>query len=1037
MRKSFQLIVVLLLISKIMVAQANQDLLLDEVKHFNTNEFNGGSIEHLKTVVHPSGDLIVAGTFYNTADLDPGTGQALYTSFGKRDFFLSRIQSNGNIVFLKVLQSAGDCILGDLMIDMGENLLITGSYVDSLNFSPGNDTALLTNTGIRQAFIARYDDQGSFLFVKQIKSTGFSQANFLAVHPDGTIGFTGTFQGRADLDPGPDSVMYSVGTQYTPMFCIKMDNNGQYLKNVIIFPMSNPVAAPKVAFDTNGEIILAGTFFGNADFDPSLESYILNGSSKGNAFIARYLSDGSLIFALQFSSGINIAAEDLKIDKANNIYLSGIFSGTADFDPGPGVQNKTSSGTYGTNQDIFMVKISPEGYFSFAHVFGKQYKNYGSQLLIKPNNNVVLVAYFLYSADMDPGPGNSNISDSYSMSLIIAEYTPTGNFVKAQRPLLKASEEIYIPAICISPAGDYWISDLNFQNLYLTNADNSFSETIYANRDYYEGFIIRVNSADSIKFIGGLGKMRAITDNSSVAFSRTDSSGNRYISGSFRGRLIPQEQVGSTPLMAYNNNYSGVFNSKYDKYGNILYLTSITGPGVLKIAGFEPDEEGNTYLVGTSKGDIDFDPGPATSYLSPRGNDDISFMAKYDPGGELIFLKKFAASCEIKKVLKKQDGTFDLAGVFSDPVNFNNISGQTISPEKYTYNIFYANVTTTGYSNKFWKIKSNDLQDFGNDPMGNIYITGEMDETIDVSTHSTPFLVSKPAITSSNKVIFLVKYDSMGNVQYGFGSASPNSSSGRVRISANAADGSVIMISNFVGKFDADPGTEVYEVSNPNPPSSTIKAEFIARYDSIGKLVFAYNLLGPGKFGINSPSLQVVSNGNFYLWGIVNGPSDFQFGPTEKIIYRSDSSKNTTFSKCYLAKYNSDGKVIYVKPFGGEPNSVSIYGAWFNKNQIHLSGTLFSYSNLSPAREKWYGLASESTRGFSTAVSEYNVYTSVKDGYWNDADTWEGGIVPIPGQIVTIKHLVELQGNTTVAQLEIMPGANLEIAPGGRLTILR
>ena len=109
-----------------------------------------------------------------------------------------------------------------------------------------------------------------------------------------------------------------------------------------------------------------------------------------------------------------------------------------------------------------MVKISPEGYFSFAHVFGKQYKNYGSQLLIKPNNNVVLAAYFLYSADMDPGPGNSNISDSYSMSLIIAEYTPTGNFVKAQRPLLKAPEEIYIPAICISPAGDYWISDLNF-----------------------------------------------------------------------------------------------------------------------------------------------------------------------------------------------------------------------------------------------------------------------------------------------------------------------------------------------------------------------------------------------------------------------------------------------------------------------------------------------------------------------------------------------------------------------------------------------
>jgi hypothetical protein len=312
-----------------------------------------------------------------------------------------------------------------------------------------------------------------------------------------------------------------------------------------------------------------------------------------------------------------------------------------------------------------------------------------------------------------------------------------------------------------------------------------------------------------------------------------------------------------------------------------------------------------------------------------------------------------------------------------------------------------------------------------------------MDETVDVSTHSTPFPVLKPEVTSSNKVIFLVKYDSLGNVKYGFSSASPNSSSSRVRISANATDGSVVMLSNFTGKFDADPGSEVYEISNPNPSSSIIKAEFIARYDSIGKLVFAYNLLGPGKSGINSPSVHMVPNGNFYLWGIVNGPTDFQFGPTEKIIYRSDSSKNTAFSKCYLAKYNSDGKVIYVKHFGGEANSVSINGAWFNKNQIHLSGNLYSYSNLSPAREKWYGLASASNRGFSTTVSEYNVYTSVKDGYWNDPDTWEGGIVPIPGQIITIKHQVELQGNTSANLVEIKPGGELYLAPGATLTILR
>jgi hypothetical protein len=520
-----------------------------------------------------------------------------------------------------------------------------------------------------------------------------------------------------------------------------------------------------------------------------------------------------------------------------------------------------------------------------------------------------------------------------------------------------------------------------------------------------------------------------------VEFSRSDSSGNRYICGTFNGRLIPQEQAGENPVSVYNN--GAVFNCKYDKNGNIVYLNSFGGLGPIKIAGFEADETGNIYLFGSIEGQVDFDPGPATYYLYSNMHDPVAFMAKYGPAGNLIFVNALARDCEIKKVLKKPDGSFNLAGRFWEFANFNHVPGGNIYPENFTSNIFYANISTSGYCNKFWKIKADEIQDFSHDPKGNIYITGVLEKTLDLSTNSTPFLVSIPEGTVFYKAVYLVKYDSAGNVKYGFRSATPHANNTRVRISANTENGSVIITSNFQGTFDADPGPGIFEVADSNQAGSGIIPQFIARYDSTGNLVFAYNLLNRGKIGIGPPSVNMLTNGHFYLCGIFTRPSDFQIGPTEKIFYKSPTSKDPQFSKCYLAKYSDEGKLIYLKSFGGEVGSTGIYEVHIEGNRIHLSGNLYTQSNLSPARQQWFGTASEINRGFSTLVSEYNVYTSVKDGYWNDPDTWEGGIVPIPGQIITIKHQVELQGNTTANLVEIKPGGELYLAPGATLTILR
>jgi hypothetical protein len=56
----------------------------------------------------------------------------------------------------------------------------------------------------------------------------------------------------------------------------------------------------------------------------------------------------------------------LEVDSSGNVYTTGIFSGTADFDPGTGVSNLTSAG----GDDVFISKLNSDGSLAWAKSWG-------------------------------------------------------------------------------------------------------------------------------------------------------------------------------------------------------------------------------------------------------------------------------------------------------------------------------------------------------------------------------------------------------------------------------------------------------------------------------------------------------------------------------------------------------------------------------------------------------------------------------------------------------------------------------------------
>ena len=86
-----------------------------------------------------------------------------------------------------------------------------------------------------------------------------------------------------------------------------------------------------------------------------LEQGTANISSGGSwdIFVLKLNASGNFVWAKQLGGTAQDRGESIVVDVYGNVYTTGWFEGTADFNPGSGTYNLTSAG----NLDFFYFKI--------------------------------------------------------------------------------------------------------------------------------------------------------------------------------------------------------------------------------------------------------------------------------------------------------------------------------------------------------------------------------------------------------------------------------------------------------------------------------------------------------------------------------------------------------------------------------------------------------------------------------------------------------------------------------------------------------
>jgi len=94
-----------------------------------------------------------------------------------------------------------------------------------------------------------------------------------------------------------------------------------------------------IALDAAGNIYIAGSFSGTADFDPGSGTFNITSNGGTDIFIQKLDNAGNLIWVKTMGGSRDDHANSIGVDLNGNVFATGFFRDTVDFNPGTGTDN--------------------------------------------------------------------------------------------------------------------------------------------------------------------------------------------------------------------------------------------------------------------------------------------------------------------------------------------------------------------------------------------------------------------------------------------------------------------------------------------------------------------------------------------------------------------------------------------------------------------------------------------------------------------------------------------------------------------------
>jgi hypothetical protein len=342
-------------------------------------------------------------------------------------------------------------------LDSANNVYLTGYFHRYLDFGTTN----LSNNGTTdlsdlEVFVAKFDNAGKLIWVRQAGGQSRDYASGLAVDPQGSCYVTGYFNSTNSVF-GP--ITHTNLTGYLNIFVTKYDCFGN-----VVWSMSagheHGALAYGIDIDTAGNCYVLGTFLQtNLYFGPTN----LVSAGSFDIFLAKYSSNGQFLWAKQAGGSFNDIGYGIVVDGEGNSYVTGQFESTASFS----VTNLTSKG----DPDIFFAKYDSSGNLRWAKQANSDAYDGGSGIALDGLAHIYLTGAFSMTAQFD----DTNIVSGSDFQVFVAKYSEAFPPSITTQRQSRVAECSIITTFSVTAAGDEPLSYQWFFNrtMPISGATNS------------------------------------------------------------------------------------------------------------------------------------------------------------------------------------------------------------------------------------------------------------------------------------------------------------------------------------------------------------------------------------------------------------------------------------------------------------------------------------------------------------------------------------------------------------------------------------
>ncbi len=274
------------------------------VKNITVNNISSENNKIVRTIIDNGNNIWTIGNFSDIINFT----NFYYAASGGTDFFVAKLNDNGDIIKTVIGSGSGTSLISDIAIDSMGNIYLTGLFKGELNLL---DSSIVNNSDYK-VFLIKISNTQTVSWIKELTSSfNVSRTPHVTVDSENNPVITGPF---VTTLTGDGIELNTPGITNPSIYIIKYSRQGL------------PIYA-RAKYDSSGDTFIATSIASDNSGNVYITGNARTGwyTSRSNYFLYKYNSNGNIVWEKYGSSSASVSSGKKVIVKGNYVTLIAEF----------------------------------------------------------------------------------------------------------------------------------------------------------------------------------------------------------------------------------------------------------------------------------------------------------------------------------------------------------------------------------------------------------------------------------------------------------------------------------------------------------------------------------------------------------------------------------------------------------------------------------------------------------------------------------------------------------------------------------------